>query len=359
MLALTATATPSDRKKISKVLCMESFIEVVASCDRPNIKHVCIKAPGSINECFSWLCQDIKAMKENATKSIIYCRNIKSCGLIYHYLLSEIGSQNSYIGTCSASNRLFSMFHHSTAPKNKKIIMDSFCKTDSTLRVVIATTAFGMGVNVPDVRVIVHWGAPHSIQGYMQQSGRAGRDGKTSLSVVYYHPADISTVATDSSTREFCLLNTCRREYLLKHFTPEYEENTQGISLCMCCDNCKLNCECGNCPADVAAVLDLDEGALINAVNMLDEPLVREVQDVQRMEMKVKLYELRAKLLGDTSTSMLNIGLITGLSDRVINDIVANAHYIFSVEDILAQYIFHRACAIEVFDIIENVIQEK
>lgn len=90
------------------------------SCDRLNIKHVCIKAPGSINECLSWLCQDIMAMKENATKSIIFCRNIKSCGLIYHYLLSENVFQNSYIGTCSSSNRLFSMYHYSTAPQTRK-----------------------------------------------------------------------------------------------------------------------------------------------------------------------------------------------------------------------------------------------
>ncbi|XP_061177774.1 putative ATP-dependent DNA helicase Q1 [Saccostrea echinata] len=236
--------------------------------------------------------------------------------------------------------------------------MDTFCNTDSKLRVVIATTAFGMGVNVPDVRVIVHWGAPHSIQGYMQQSGRAGRDGNRSVSVIYYHPADISTVATDSHTREFCLLKSCRRQFLLEHFTPEDTTITNVSSLCLCCDNCKHNCEFGNCPSDTAAVLDLDEESLVKAVDMVEEPPVRTVHDLQRKKIKEKLYDLRAKLLGDTCTSLLNIGLITGLSNKVISDIVANVHYIFSFEDILSQFVFQRACAEEVFEIIENVMSD-
>lgn len=115
------------------MLCMKNFGEVVLSCDRPKIKHGCIKAPAGINKCFTWICSDLQKMKENTPKIIIYYRNINTCGLIYEYLMSKIGLQNSYIGTCSAKNCLFVMFHHSTAQKNKTLIMDTFRNIDSKL----------------------------------------------------------------------------------------------------------------------------------------------------------------------------------------------------------------------------------
>jgi superfamily II DNA helicase RecQ len=356
MLALTATATPASRNTIAKMLCMKEYIPVIMSCDRWNIKHVCIKAPASIESSFSWLCRDLQQHKQETPKCIIYCRNIKSCGLIYQYIMGEVGVENSYIGTRSASNCLFGMFHHSTAQKNKNVIMENFCDVESKLRVVIATTAFGMGVNVPNVRVIVHWGAPHSIDGYMQQSGRAGRDGNPSWSVTYYHPSDISTIATDRHTREFCLLESCRRKYLLQHFTPEDATSTNVLSLCLCCDNCQKICKCGSCPSDISAVLDLEEEALVRVASMHDDPMIRQVQELQRKAISDKLYDLRLTLLGETCTSLLNIGLLTGLSDKVITDISANVHYIFCVEDILTQYVFDRSCAEKVLEIIENVL---
>lgn len=74
----------------------------------------------------------------------------------------------------------------------KNIVSENLRKNDSKLRVVIATNAFGMGVNVPDIQKVLHWGASRSVQGFMQESGRAGRDNKFAVSVVYYHPVDIS-----------------------------------------------------------------------------------------------------------------------------------------------------------------------
>lgn len=91
------------------------------------------------------------------------------------------------------------------------------------LRVVIETNAFGMGVYVPVIQKVLHWGASRSVQGFMQESGRAGtcRDTKFAVSVVFYHPVDISATATDDHMRHYCKLTSCRRQYLLNHFSPE------------------------------------------------------------------------------------------------------------------------------------------
>ena len=70
------------------------------------------------------------------------------------------------------------MFHRLTADRNKDHVLSEFARSDSTLRIVFATVAFGMGIDIPDIEQVIHWGAPCGLEQFAQESGRAGRDGR-------------------------------------------------------------------------------------------------------------------------------------------------------------------------------------
>ncbi|XP_069110005.1 ATP-dependent DNA helicase RecQ-like [Argopecten irradians] len=220
MLALTATASPNSRQSLLKKLCMERGNIIVKNCDRKNINLNCIKAPRDAKTAFLWLIECLKTEKQLCQKTVIYCRSIKSCSQLFKLFIDAIGYQ-AYCGPKCAKKRLFAMYHHSTSTKCKKLVMDEFSKLDSTLRVVICTSAFGLGVNVPDISMVVHWGASRTIEGFMQEFGRSGRDGRSAMSILYYHGMDISKTSTDNKMRSYAITDTCRRVLLQNHFTPD------------------------------------------------------------------------------------------------------------------------------------------
>ncbi len=99
------------------------------------------------------------------------------------------------------------MFHRSTASLNKEHVRQEFSKQDSTLRLVFATVAFGMDVDIPDIECVVLWGAPPGLENFAQESGRAGRDGRHSSSLIYYIEHDIAKDRCTEEVRDLCTSN--------------------------------------------------------------------------------------------------------------------------------------------------------
>lgn len=125
---------------------------------------------------------------------------------------------------------------------NEKVLK-SFKEPGSKLRIVIATTAFGMGVDCPDIRQIIHYGATNLLEEYVQETGRAGRDGLPSRAVLIYlkpgrHVGDEMKVYGAN-------IISCRRELLFQQFLSYVQEDVK--SLCLCCDICAVMCECEKC----------------------------------------------------------------------------------------------------------------
>ena len=118
----------------------------------------------------------------------------------------------------------------------KEKVIKSFCEKGSKIRVVIATTAFCMGIDCPDIRRVIHFGAPSSLEQYVQESGRAGRDQKQSEAVMLYGNAG-RYVGMD--VKEYGLnTKSCRRQLLYKNFLFTSEMHPKEVNSCDCCDIC-------------------------------------------------------------------------------------------------------------------------
>ena len=124
---------------------------------------------------FGEIVSDLKTNGDAASKVIIFCFLKNDCALIYEYFLHKVGSQN-----------VVNMFTSITDDTFKKYIISQFCSPQSRLRVVIATVAFGMGINCPDVSQVIHFRSPCSLLNYAQESGRCGRDGRQAVAKLYH-----------------------------------------------------------------------------------------------------------------------------------------------------------------------------
>ena len=135
------------------------------------------------------------------------------------------------------------MFHSCTDPVVKDVILQNF-HISSSLRVVIATVAFGMGIDCPDIHQIIHVGAPEDTESYIQVTGRAGRDGMQSIAVLFLikggsrHHVNVNMKSYIENEV------TCRRIMLFGHFK---EQISNAESHCVCCDICRKLCICKSC----------------------------------------------------------------------------------------------------------------
>ena len=130
---------------------MKNTTEIIVNCDRPNIIYSCLKSNNSdscMRSCFDWLIKMLKIDKEQSPKCIIYCRNIPVVGRVYDMIMREMGKE-VFIGDESFHNCLVAMFHRSSIQRNKEHVLKNFPKNNSIIRIVVATSAFGMGINIP------------------------------------------------------------------------------------------------------------------------------------------------------------------------------------------------------------------
>ncbi len=138
-------------------------------------------------------------------------------------------------------NRMVDMFHAGTPSKAKEHILKELSLREGRIRVLICTVAFGMGVNCKGVNRVIHFGPSKSLESYIQECGRAGRDGSESLCFLLHNGFLQSHCA--HNMRDYVNLSSCRRELISSVFSERTDP--KRVHDCKCCDICSRNCENG------------------------------------------------------------------------------------------------------------------
>ena len=255
MLALTGTPGKKLVKKIKKLLCMSpSTKEILVSPDRKNIMyHVVHVKSGKEMEELMWLVNLAKENGPTTPKTIIFCSTYNEIAAVFVYLLRMLQDDVFVPGQPkSPANRIVGIFHSMTLKNYKDRVMDSFKANAGNVRTVLASSALGMGVNFPDVRFVIHLGPLRSIVDHVQQSGRAGRDGKQAYNVIVTSNKNLAYCEGD--VRDFARAKDCLRKALMKPLDVAVDS---VYPLHNCCSNCRKMCKCDgeNCSCAVFLLL--------------------------------------------------------------------------------------------------------
>lgn len=234
LIALTATATPKVQLDIRKNLRMKNPNIYVSSFLRENLYYE-MRPKGDKSATIRDIVKYIKS-NQDGNSGIIYCQNRKTT--------EEVAELLNYNGINAAP------YHAGLDAKLRSNTQDKFLKED--IDVIVATIAFGMGIDKPDVRFVLHYTMPKSMENYYQETGRAGRDGSRSDCIAYYAEEDLIKLERflkDKPVAEreigtqhieemgaYAETTDCRRGVILHYFGEKYDKSRCGNGEC---DNCK------------------------------------------------------------------------------------------------------------------------
>ena len=283
-LAFTATATPKIKVDIIEKLNIVNPFVYVDYFNRDNIYFKVVDNSGLDKDSKPFIKDYLK--KHKGKSGIIYCSTRKNVDDIYNYLVSLNRSVTKYHGGMTKEER----------DKNQKLFLDD------DIEIMVATNAFGMGINKSNIRYVIHANIPADLESYYQEAGRAGRDGGPAEAILIYNEKDIAIqrflMEKENHNKEdenykkkekkinkmleYAELKSCYREYILKYFGEKMIRNYCGY-----CENCKKEKNIKD--------FSLEAKKIISGVGRAKESL--------------GISTLANMLMGKADTKMLNKGL--------------------------------------------------
>ncbi|XP_029457811.1 Werner syndrome ATP-dependent helicase [Rhinatrema bivittatum] len=277
IVALTATASPSIREDIKQSLTLYNPQVICTGFDRPNLYLAVGRKTANISQDLQQFLKKQGSAWEFEGPTIIYCPSRKTT----EQVTAELFKFSIACGT----------YHAGMGIKVRREVHHRFMRDE--IKCVVATVAFGMGINKPDIRQVIHFGAPKEMESYYQEIGRAGRDGLPSSCHVLWTPTDMNlnrhllNEIHSQTFREYKLkmmakmekfLNSthCRRKIILSHFEDkQLRKATSGImGTEKCCDNCRTRLISNISTDDAEETLQdfgLQAHQLMSAVSILGE----------------------------------------------------------------------------------------
>lgn len=247
VMALTATASKSSRMNIVSSLKMTNPHVISVSPHKKNMVYFARNKPDSIEQFVQSLVAVLKILRTEFPRLLIFCQKHDECSTMYQMLRVYMGRDFTEPPGAPhlAKYRLADMYTKCTHPQVKEDIIESFTTMNGTIRIVVATIAFGMGLDCPSVRQVIHWGPSSDIESFIQETGRGGRDGMLSSSLVLFGKGDMQHVS--DSMQSYCTNSKVCRRKLLFHDFDGFSEIKFPCKSCLCCDVCQVKCECGSC----------------------------------------------------------------------------------------------------------------
>ncbi|CAH3188689.1 unnamed protein product, partial [Porites evermanni] len=302
MLALTATASVGTRNKVIEMLSLNKSVQIVV-----------------MNE--------LEQKQLDCPKVLVYVRDYQRCSEIYHLFMQSLGAK-AYFPPCAnktPKNRMVAMYHSGTSPSIQEIVLASLKDPNGKVRIIIATSALGMGVDIKGLHRIINYGPP------------TGRDGNQSEALLMFHGRQLHHCTPEML--ESLKSTSCRRSKLLELFDKSTAGNQSFSRIThLCCDVCALECTCEsiNCPD----INDSMDSLKRKSTDITASQRLRPVSIDQKNSLKEFLRECQKRIRDELMESNLklfyaNIVNVTCFTNELIENVVSKCDSLFSVEDIL------------------------
>lgn len=245
ILALTATATKETLESVKSRLSLQDPAVIGLPPDRVNIKYtVC----PPVKDLCHQLSDELASKRLDTPKTVLFCRSLQHCANIFATIKRLLGKNITEPPESppNYSNCLVSVFTSVSTVHMRELLLQEFTTAGTKLRLLIATTAFGLGVDCSDIERIINWGSPSTLEELVQEAGRGGGDGRPTEAILYPKVVGkrIMKAVKDyqKNTKE------CRRVNLFRNFLFAAQKSSkQLMTACACSDLCSKLCNCSKC----------------------------------------------------------------------------------------------------------------